>query len=253
MAQRLSPARCNRLHPRVRLPARSRTVFQALDPDNASIMVCGGAGVALSTTRIAKDMGAWVWMMQRTDKLTSDIEKMMAFKVKGDAMDKASVAKAMSSIDGLDAVVCTIGGTLENPQVDSEGNINVINAAIEAGVKKFVLVTSIGTGDSKDAPAQQVYDTLKPVLLEKGKAEDALKAQDKMDWVIIRPGGLTNDPATGKWFVTENPRVCGAIAREDVAELVCKALFSDKVNNKVISALDADRVQTTVEYEAIDL
>lgn len=61
--------------------------------------------------------------------------------------------------------------------MDGEGNINVINAAIEAGVKKFVLVTSIGTGDSKDAPAQQVYDTLKPVLVEKEKAEEALKVR----------------------------------------------------------------------------
>lgn len=51
----------------------------------------------------------------------------------------------------------------------------MINAAIEAGVKKFVLVTSIGTGDSKGAPAQQVYDTLKPVLVEKEKAEEVLK------------------------------------------------------------------------------
>lgn len=72
--------------------------MRALDPDNASIMVCGGAGVALSTTRKAKDMGAWVWMMQRSDNLTSEIEKMMAFKVKGDAMDKSSVMKAMSSM-----------------------------------------------------------------------------------------------------------------------------------------------------------
>lgn len=38
---------------------------------------------------------------------------------------------------------------------------------------------------------------LKPVLVEKDKAEAVLMAQDKMDWVIIRPGGLTNDPATG--------------------------------------------------------
>jgi len=82
---------------------------------------------------------------------------------------------AYTGIDGLDAVVSTIGGTLDNPQADSEGNINVINAAMEAGVKKFVLVTSIGTGDSKVAPAQQVYDTLKPVLLEKEKAEEALQ------------------------------------------------------------------------------
>lgn len=88
---------CSRLHQLARPQPKRRVVASALDPDNASIMVCGGAGVALSTTRKAKDMGAWVWMMQRSDKLTSEIEKMMAFKVKGDAMDKASVAKAMSS------------------------------------------------------------------------------------------------------------------------------------------------------------
>lgn len=84
-------------------------------------------------------------------------------------------------------------------------------------------------------------------------ADALVQAQDKMEWVIVRPGGLTNDPATGKWFATENTGVCGAIAREDVADVVCKALFSDKVNNKVISVLDIDRVQTSVEYEAIEL
>lgn len=42
-------------------------------------------------------------------------------------------------------------------------------------MKKFVLVTSIGTGDSKGAPPKQVYDVLKPILLEKEKAEEKLK------------------------------------------------------------------------------
>ena len=58
-----------------------------------------------------------------------------------------------------------------------QGNINLIEAAAKKGVKKFILVTSIGTGDSKDAPPTQVYDVLKPVLLEKEKAEEALKVR----------------------------------------------------------------------------
>ena len=58
-----------------------------------------------------------------------------------------------------------------------QGTINLIEAAAKKGVKKFVLVTSIGTGDSKDAPPTQVYDVLKPVLLEKEKAEEALKVR----------------------------------------------------------------------------
>lgn len=56
-----------------------------------------------------------------------------------------------------------------------QGNINLIEAAAKKGVKKFILLTSIGVGDSKDAPPEQVYDVLKPVLIEKGKAEERLK------------------------------------------------------------------------------
>ena len=56
-----------------------------------------------------------------------------------------------------------------------QGNINLIEAAAKKGVKRFILLTSIGVGDSKDAPPQQVYDVLKPVLIEKGKAEERLK------------------------------------------------------------------------------
>lgn len=61
-----------------------------------------------------------------------------------------------SQIEDVDAVVSTIGGTPADASADSEGNINLIKAAIAKGVKRFVLVTSIGTGDSKDAPPQQV-------------------------------------------------------------------------------------------------
>ena len=80
-----------------------------------------------------------------------------------------------AGIEEVDAVISTIGGTTKDPLADSEGNINLINEAIKKGVKKFILVTSIGTGDSKDAPGEQVYNVLKPILLEKLKAENRLK------------------------------------------------------------------------------
>ncbi len=74
-------------------------------------------------------------------------------------------------------------GTPADPSADSTGNINIINEAIKRGVKKFVLVTSIGTGDSKDAPPEKVYQVLEPVLVEKEKAEAYLKVLDGV-WVV---------------------------------------------------------------------
>eukprot|EP00983_Pelagomonas_calceolata_P100379 1158561-Pelagomonas_calceolata.AAC.1 len=58
------------------------------------------------------------------------------------------------------------------------------------------------------------------------------QAQDKMAFVIIRPGGLTNDPASGNGVLTESTTTAGSISRDDVAALVVKALLSKKADGK---------------------
>ncbi|GFR52137.1 hypothetical protein Agub_g14652 [Astrephomene gubernaculifera] len=224
--------------------ARAMASYE-LDPDNASILVCGGGGVALHVTRKLKDMGSWVWMMQRTDVRKAEIEKMMAFVPKGDALNKDDVQRVYDGIEEVDAVVCTLGGSVADPRVDSEGNINIIEGAIKKGVKKFILVTSVGCGDSKEAPGERVYNILKPVLVEKDKAEQHLKAAGaagKLAYVIIRPGGLMSEPASASAILTEDASASGMIAREDVADLVVRALFSKKADGKVLTAIDPAKV-----------
>lgn len=77
-------------------------------------------------------------------------------------------------------MVSTIGGTPADPQADSVGNINLIQAALEAKVRRFILVTSIGVGDSKTSIPDNVYEVLASVLIEKEKAEEELKVRDKV-------------------------------------------------------------------------
>lgn len=234
--------------------SRNMSIKAEMSPDNASILVCGGGGIALDVTRKLKDMGAWVWMLQRSDSRRKEIEGMMAIVIKGDALQPDSIQKAFDQIEEVDAVVSTIGGTPADPQADSQGNINLIEAAAKKGVKKFILLTSIGVGDSKDAPPQQVYDVLKPVLVEKGKAEERLKSiGGDMQFTIIRPGGLKTQPATGRGVLTEDSSVCGAIHREDVADLLVHALFSDKTNNKVLAAVDQDQIMDKKEFATFQL
>jgi hypothetical protein len=56
---------------------------------------------------------------------------------------------------------------------------------------------------------------------------------DKMAYTIIRPGGLKSEPATGNGVLTSDASVCGSITREDVANVVIKALLSNKTDNQV--------------------
>ena len=63
--------------------------------------------------------------------------------------------------------------------------------------------------------------------------QGSLNTGSTMQWTIIRPGGLKSEPATGSGILTEDRSVCGAINREDVADLVVKALFSDRADGKV--------------------
>lgn len=74
-----------------------------------------------------------------------------------------------------------------------------------------------------------------------------------MEYVIIRPGGLKSEPATGKGVLTEDKTICGAIHREDVAELVCRALLSDKATNKVFSAVDSEQLMEDPKFEVFEL
>ena len=79
---------CRRVQP--------RAVVYDIDPDNASILVCGGGGVAIHVTRKLKNMGSWVWQMQRTDSRRKEIEGMMAIVAKGDALVKEDVQKVFN-------------------------------------------------------------------------------------------------------------------------------------------------------------
>lgn len=191
--------------------------------------------------------------MVRSESVRDELEALGIEVVIGGALNLAEVEQAMNG-EPIDAVISTIGGKpTDGERADFKGNRNLIDAAVKVGVKKFLLITSIGSGNSSPALPLQALETLSAVLAEKEQAENHLIASG-LPYTIIRPGGLKSDPpATGQGILTENPLVAGVIHRADVAALVCQCLLSDQANNKILSAVDRNAIYGTPIFEEFQL
>ncbi|MBW4510086.1 MAG: SDR family oxidoreductase [Scytonematopsis contorta HA4267-MV1] len=216
---------------------------------NHIFLVGASRGVGKEIAKFLTAQNTKVTALLRTDTARADIEGMGAQVVSGDALNSADIESAMSTAEPIDAVISTIGGLPgESVRPDYLGNKNLIDAAVKAGVKKFILVTSIGTGNSVDALPPQALETLKPVLIEKDKAEQYLM-QSGLNYTIVRPGGLKSEAATGNGVLTEDTSVVGSIHRADVAQQVCRCLDWEKANNKVLSAVDKNMLFGQAPFE----
>lgn len=179
---------------------------------------------------------------------TPELEPIGVKTIMGDALNVRDVEAAILGDEPVQTVISTIGGLpSEGERADYLGNKNLIDASVKAGVQRFILISSIGTGNSAGALPPQALATLGPVLVEKDKAEQHLIASG-LTYTIIRPGGLKSEPATGNGILTEDTRIVGTIHRADVAQLVCSCLNSPRSHNKTLSAVDKNMLAGQLEF-----
>ena len=155
----------------------------------------------------------------------------------GDVFDLASVAEA---IQGQDAIVCALGSSdLKKTTVRAEGTANIIQAMKEQGVQRLLVVTAMGTGESWNTLSmvnKLFYATLLKSSREDHEAQETAVKQSELDWTIIRPSGLTDEPRTGKYEVGENIFAkTSRIARADVADLIVKELEQNVLIHKAVT------------------
>lgn len=210
-------------------------------------------GVGREIAKCLTQQQLQVKALLRTEATRPELEAMGIKVVLGDALNLEDIERAMLGDEPVRAVITTIGGLpKDGSRADYLGNKNLIDVAVKAGVQKFILVSSIGSGNSAVALPPQALETLGPVLAEKEKAEAHLIASE-LTYTIIRPGGLKSEPATGNGVLTEDPQVAGSIHRADVAQLVCRCLNSERANNKILSAVDRQMMYGQPEFEELSL
>jgi putative NADH-flavin reductase len=158
--------------------------------------------------------------------------------VTGDVFDAASVAQA---VEGQDAVIVALGAgnDLKKTTVRTTGTTNVIDSMQKSNVKRLVVVTAMGVGESWDDLSlfnKLFFATLLKSSRDDHEAQEAVVKQSGLDWTIIRPSGLTDTPRTGVYEVGENiPAVTSKIARADVADLILQELDQNKLVGKAVT------------------
>lgn len=204
-------------------------------------------GVGRAIAQRLTSQSTLVKALLRNETTQPELEAMGITVAIGNALNPEEVERAMLA-DPVQAVISTIGGAPQGEQrADFLGNKCLIDAAVKAGVQRFILVSSIGSGDSAAALPPNVLQTLGVVLVEKEQAEQYLIASG-LPYTIVRPGGLKSEPATGNALLTADPTIAGSIHREDVADLVCQCLQSDRVLGQTLSAVDRNMLYGQTEF-----
>lgn len=127
------------------------------------------------------------------------------------------------ALAGCDAVVFSAGsgahtGPEKTTDVDQNGAIALIDQAREMGVSRFVIVSSMRAGDPDSGP-----QAMRHYFIAKGKADNHLRASE-LDYTIVRPGRLTNEPGRGQVRIAERLDGFGDIPRQDVAAVLLAVL-----------------------------
>ena len=203
------------------------------------VLVFGASqGTGLEVARLLAGRGEPVTAFVRPTSDRQNLDQLGVELAVGDALDAESVDAAFSSGHHR-AVISTIGGKRGQPRTDVEGTISIVDAAKRHGIKRMLMVTMVGAGDSADTMSENTRKFLGPIAELKTQAEDYL-IQSGLDATILRPGGMRSDPATGTAIKTEDHSVMGMIHRADLATLVVESLDDDTTIGKIFHTVDPE-------------
>ncbi|MDX6622414.1 MAG: hypothetical protein QOE75_346 [Solirubrobacterales bacterium] len=185
------------------------------------VAIAGGHGkIAMLLGRLLVERGDIVWGLIRNPEHKDDLHAAGIEPVLCDLEGDGDVAAA---VRGAEAVVFAAGagpgsGAERKKTVDLGGALKLIEAAKQEGVRRYLMVSSIGAGKPPAAGGGVFGEYLRA----KAAADRALESSG-LEYTIVRPGPLTDDPPRGPVKVGQDlERV--EISRADVAAVLAACL-----------------------------
>lgn len=146
--------------------------------------------------------------------------------VTGNVLDQGPVD------DCVDAVVCVLGTSGRGEAVEERGTRTILNAMAKHGVRRLVVVTSLGVGDSRGQVPflfRMVMDLMLKRIMVAKEAQEQLVRESDTDRTIVRPGGLQDGPLTENYRYGVEPSIkAGRINRANIAHFVLEQLTDNR-------------------------
>lgn len=195
-------------------------------------IIGGSRGTGARLAVLAQKAGHHVRVVSRSGAVPPGAEPMV-----GDATDPDVAAAAVA---GIDVVVICVGGAKGTRDQRTRVTRSIVAAMQQAGVKRLIVQSSLGAGDS----ARQLPAVTRAVMLlalaaplaDHNTQEQAVTASG-LDWTIVRPTGLTNRPGSGRWLALEPSQpgtLRGTVPRDDLAALMLQLLEDDSSIGKAL-------------------
>ena len=202
------------------------------------VAIAGGHGqIALRLAKVLSQRGDEAVALIRNPDHADDVKQAGAKPVLVD-LEHAGEDDVAQAIAGCDAVVFAAGagpgsGPERKETMDYGGAVKLITAAKQAGIDRYVIVSSMGANAETRGD-----DTFSVYLRAKGRADDAVRASG-VDATVVRPGGLTNDAGTGLVKLSGGvPR--GQVTRDDVAAVLAAVLDSPNTIGRTVDLIGGD-------------
>jgi len=206
------------------------------------VVIAGGHGkIALILERLLSQRGDSVAGIIRNPAHSADVEAAGAEAIVVD-LEEASTDEVATHLRGADAVVFAAGagpgsGAARKETVDRDAAILLADAAEEAGIRRYVMISAMGA--DAEAPDEAADPVFVAYLRAKGAADEDIRSRETLHATIVRPGLLTNDPGTGR--VTIAPETGhDSIPREDVAAVLVAVLDTRGTAGQTFEVISGD-------------
>ncbi|POX41788.1 NAD-dependent dehydratase [Streptomyces sp. Ru73] len=205
------------------------------------IVIAGGHGqIALRLERLLHARGDEVAGIVRRPEQAGDLLAAGAEPVVCD-LESASAEEVARHLEGADAAVFAAGagpgsGAERKETVDRGAAALFADAAEAAGVRRFVVVSSMGADREPPAGTDPVFAAY---LRAKGAADADVRSRKGLDWTILRPGRLTNDPGTGRVALAESTGRSD-VTRDDVAAVLAALLDEPGTIGRTLELIGGD-------------